>query len=267
MIKRVADLTYPQIRRQVFSRDLPLDQALIQMVQAVESHRFLTNPPSHLIYLYLVEYIKVISERHFDRPIADLKILDWGCGKGQISYLLSQQGALPISCDLLHGQDDSSFQQQTPILDQMGILVQGLEHESQLPYGDGSMDVVLSVGVLEHVAHDQASLQEIHRVLRSEGLFFCFFLPQTFSWTQRLAHWRGNTYHDRLYSRSQVHDLMNSTGFRILDFWYRQILPKNSIRYPAYSKIEQLDQWITEFTPLKYLATNIEFVACKDPQG
>ena len=258
------DPFYLQIRRQVFSRALPLDQELIRMVQGVESHRFLANPTSHLIYLYLVDYIKGISERHFDRSIADLKILDWGCGKGQISYLLSKQGALPTSCDLLHGQEDSSFHQQTPILDQMRIPVDGLEHDSQLPYGDRSMDVVLSVGVLEHVAHDRASLQEIHRVLRSEGLFFCFFLPQTFSWTQRLAHWRGKIYHDRLYSRAQVNDLMDTTGFQILDFWYRQILPKNSIRYPAYPQMERLDQWITEFTPLKYLATNIEFVACKD---
>jgi len=233
------------------------------MVQGVDTHRFLINPASHQIFLYLTKLIKTFSEHHWDRSITELRILDWGCGKGQISYLLHKQGAIVTSCDLLDGQEDSSFHQQTPILDQTRITVDALDHDIHLPYEDGSMDVVLSVGVLEHVKEDRASLQEIYRILKPRGLFFCFFLPQTFSWTQRLAHLRGNTYHDRLYSRSQVDHLMGSTGFQILDFWYRQILPKNSIRYPAYRQIELVDQWITEFTPLRYLATNIEFVACK----
>lgn len=233
------------------------------MVQGVDTHRFLINPASHQIFLYLTEFIKAFSEHHWGRSITELRILDWGCGKGQISYLLHKQGAILTSCDRVSGEEDSSFHQLTPILDQTGIWVDGLTHESQLPYEDGSMDGVLSVGVLEHVKDDRASLKEIYRILKPGGLFFCFFLPQTFSWTQRVAHLRGNTYHDRLYSRSQVEQLMGSTGFQIMDFWYRQILPKNSIRYPAYRQIERVDQWITRFTPLRYLATNIEFVACK----
>lgn len=253
-----------QIRRQVFARSFPLDQDLIRMVQGVETHRFLTNPASHQIFLYLTEFVKACSEAHWDRSITELRMLDWGCGKGQISYLLRKHGAILTSCDRVSGQEDSSFHQQTPILDQTGISVDALDHDIYLPYEDSSMDGVLSVGVLEHVRDDRASLQEIYRILKPGGLFFCFFLPQTFSWTQRLAHVRGNTYHDRLYSRSQVYQLMGSTGFQILDFWYRQILPKNSIRYPAYRQIELIDQWITDFSPLRCLATNIEFVACKN---
>jgi ubiquinone/menaquinone biosynthesis C-methylase UbiE len=60
------------------------------------------------------------------------------------------------------------------------------------------------VGVLEHVPNDQASLSEIVRVLKPDGLFFCFFLPTTLSWTQKVAHMRGNDYHDRLYDEKMV---------------------------------------------------------------
>lgn len=252
-----------QIRREVFSTRLVPDDDLVEMVKGTETHHFLINPSSQLIYQYLTLFVKVFSEQHWERSISDLTILDWGAGKGQTTYFLRKLGANPISCDLLNGQEDSSFHQETPILDRVGIDVDGLEHESQLPYGDCSVDVVISMGVLEHVAHDRASLQEIQRILSPGGLFFCFFLPQSLSWTQRFAHLRGNRYHDRLYTPSQVRDLLRTTGFTLLDLWHRQLLPKNSIRYPRHHLFEHVDQWLTEFTPLQLFATNMEFVACK----
>jgi hypothetical protein len=56
---------------------------------------------------------------------------------------------------------------------------------------------------------------------------------------------------------------LNNSGFALLDLWHRQLLPKNNIRYPQYQFFELLDQFFTKYTPLKYLATNIEFVATK----
>lgn len=125
------------------------------------------------------------------------------------------------------------------------------------------MDVVLSVGVLEHVDNDLESLKEINRILKLGGLFFCFNLPYVFSWTQNLAHIKGNYYHDRLYSKFRVYELLGNTSFELLDMWHRQLLPKNSLKYPAYQFFELLDQFFTEHTPLKNFATNVEFVASK----
>lgn len=233
------------------------------MARPVPSHQFLANPTSQLAYLYLTAFVKAVCEHHFQRPLSAVDLLDWGCGKGQTSYLLRKLGADPTSCDLALGGGDSSFHQETPILDRLGIQVDALDHPSTLPYQDRSMDAVLSVGVLEHVADDRASLAEIHRILRPGGLFVCFFLPQSSSWTQRVARWRGNIYHDRLYSRRRVRHLLDSAGFELLDLWRRQLLPKNSVRYPAYRLFERADQWLTEHTPLRHLATNIEFVAVR----
>mgnify|MGYP003875590451 CR=1 FL=1 len=120
-----------------------------------------------------------------------------------------------------------------------------------------------SYSLIEHVPHDAKSLLEINRVLRPQGLFFCFNLPYKLSWTQNLAHLRGNYYHDRLYSKSQVHQLLDDSSLEVIDLWHRQLLPKNNIRYPQYRLFESIDQHLTEFTPFKYLATNIEFVAVK----
>jgi ubiquinone/menaquinone biosynthesis C-methylase UbiE len=132
-----------------------------------------------------------------------------------------------------------------------------------MPYDDATFDVLLSFGVLEHVPNDRASLCEIARVLKPGGLFFCFFLPTELSWTQKVARWRGNGYHDRLYSEGIVRKMLTGTGLELMDLWYRQLLPKNTVRYPSFRFFEKMDQLATEYTPLRYFATHVEFVSVK----
>ena len=138
-----------------------------------------------------------------------------------------------------------------------------MQYDGVLPYGDASFDVVLSVGVLEHVPNDRASLAEIKRVLKPSGLFFCFFLPTDLSWTQKLAHLRGDFYHDRFYNERVVKEMLAESGMKLVDLWYRQLFPKNSVHYPNFRMFERIDQLLTENTPLRVFATNIEFVSEK----
>ncbi|MDP8241279.1 MAG: class I SAM-dependent methyltransferase [Candidatus Hatepunaea meridiana] len=256
-------IDYSRIRKKTFQERLHLDKYLCEIAQNHPSHWFLENPASQNIYLYLTKYVKTISESHFNKKFNDMRILDWGCGKGHVTWLMQKLGANPISCDVRVQEDDSSFGQETPIIDKTGILIDPLEHKYKLPYEDDSFDVVLSFGVLEHVPDDLNSLREINRILTSNGLFFCFFLPYFLSWTQRLAHLKGNYYHDRLYRKSLIYKLMKECDFKIPDLWHRQIFPKNTVKYPKYHTFEKIDQFMTTFTFMKYLATNIEFVACK----
>ena len=251
------------IRKKSMAETSPLDLDLINIVRDCPSHNFLMNPCSQNIYLYLSRYVKVAIEYYFNTDISNIKILDWGCGKGHVTYLLKKLGTNIKSCDIRRDADDSSFGQQTPIIEACDIAVDSLEHEHNLPYDSNSIDVVLSFGVLEHVSNDSKSLKEINRVLRNPGLFFCFNLPYTLSWTQRLAHLRGNYYHNRLYSKFRLLGLLHESGFDVLDLWHRQLFPKNTIRYPQYHLFEIIDLFLSEKTPLKYFATNIEFVACK----
>jgi SAM-dependent methyltransferase len=227
-------------------------------------HKFLTNPAAQYMYIYLSRFVKVFSEHVLVRPFADMVVLDWGCGKGQVSKLLYDLGPKVLeSCDRQDDRGDSAFGQKTPLLDACGISVTPLTHDYLLPYPDGFVDVVLSVGVLEHVPNDRASLAEINRVLKPGGLFFCFFLPTDLSWTQKLSHMRGDFYHDRLYNPRSIRRMLGEVGMKMLDVWYRQLLPKNSVRYPFFRLFERLDQAITEYTPLRVFATNVEFVGQK----
>ncbi len=254
--------TLVALRRSNFQKTQPLNQQLLDLTLDADSHAFLRNPTSQNVYLYLTSYVKAFSEYWFKKSLSELKILDWGCGKGHISYLMREMGAEITSCDV-RGADDSSFGQNTPIIEKASIDIIPLEHPYILPFKDTSFDIVLSFGVLEHVPNHLQSLQEINRILRPSGLFFCFFLPYHLSWTQRLAHLRRDFYHDRLYSKNMVKNLLEQSKLELVDIWHRQLLPKNSISYTNYHKFEFIDQWLTERTPLKYTATNIEFVACK----
>jgi SAM-dependent methyltransferase len=252
------------LRTEIFSRDWPLDEEITETASTIPSHHFLKNPAGQYLYVYLTRFVKALSERHFQRPFSDVSVLDWGCGKGHVSKLVRELGPRHLeSCDILSERDDSSFGQEIPLIKRFGIQVRPLEHEYILPYDDKAFDVLLSVGVLEHVPDDRASLAEITRVLKPGGLFFCFFLPTDLSWTQKLAHWRGNYYHDRFYSERLVREMLGSAGLELLDVWYRQLLPKNSVHYPKFRMFEKLDQFVTENTPLRYFATNIEFVCAK----
>jgi len=252
------------LRRDIFTRRWPLDDELTTIAATLPTHRFLENPSGQYAYIYLTQYVKAMAERQTGRSFSELSVLDWGCGKGHVSKIIDDLHPKQLdSCDILSEKEDSTFGQQTPIIERFDIKVKTLNHEYVLPYEDGVFDVVLSVGVLEHVSNDMASLAEIKRVLKPGGLFFCFYLPTKLSWIQKLAHQRGNDYHDRLYDRDKVQEMLGVTGLELIDFWYRQILPKNTINYPNFRLFEKLDQLVTEFTPFRYFATNIEFVCVK----
>jgi len=242
---------------------LPLDSSLREIALEYPSHYFLGNPAGQNVFLYLTEYVKQYSEYHFKKEFGDLRVLDWGCGKGHVAYLLRKNGGNIVCCDRKGAAEDSSFGQDVPIMDQYGIKAVPLHHDYLLPFGDGAFEVAVSFGVLEHVPEDLESVREIRRVLCPDGLFFCFNLPYNMSWTQKMARMRGDRYHSRLYSKGPLRRMIAKGGFEIADMWHRQLFPKNSVLYPCYQAFERIDQFLTERTPLKFLATNIEFVAKK----
>jgi SAM-dependent methyltransferase len=252
------------LRTETFSKHWPLDEEIREISAPVASHGFLANPSGQYLYVYLTRFVKALSEKHFGCSFGNLTVLDWGCGKGHVSKLIRDLGPKHLdSCDILSDRGDSAFGQEIPIIKRFDIQVKPLQHEYVLPYESASFDAVLSVGVLEHVSNERASLAEIFRVLKPQGLFFCFFLPTRLSWTQQVSRWRGVDYHDRLYTEDHVREMLSAVGLDLLDVWYRQLLPKNSPRYPKFRLFERMDQLVTEYTPLRYFATNIEFVSVK----
>lgn len=239
------------------------DRELADICALAPSHHFLVNPTCHSCHTYLANYISTFAVRHFGRRAKDIHMLDWGCGPGQWTYLLRKSGFQVTACDLARPVQNSAFNGPNPITERFGIEVVPLVSDIILPFASRSFDAVLSMGVLEHVRDERASLAEISRVLIPGGLFFCFYLPFTGSWTQFVAHRLGNHYHDRLYTKRQAKRLISESGFEVLDIWHRQLFPKRKIRYPWPAAFETLDRILVAMTPLRFFSTNIEFVAVK----
>jgi 2-polyprenyl-3-methyl-5-hydroxy-6-metoxy-1,4-benzoquinol methylase len=243
-------------RREIFGTWHHSSQAFVQAAAASQASAHLNNPSGRQPFHYLTDYLSQLSQNWWQLSPPEMEVLDWGCGLGQVSFLLQELGFRPTSADL----PDYPCR---VFLEHAGLGMVNLEHEWQLPFEPNSFHVVTSFGVLEHVSQEVESLREIRRILKPGGLFFCVNLPRSFSWTQRVAHLQGNYYHDRLYRRRDVHKLMKEVNFGILEMWERQVFPKNTIRYFKPDLLERLDQGLCDWTPLRWLSTCLEFVAYK----
>jgi SAM-dependent methyltransferase len=248
-----------RLHRKILADRHPPDPFLTDVARRFPSHAFLGNATQG-VYLRQMRFLREFCERYFLLPPSELRVLDWGCGKGHISYLLRKEGFQTTSCDRKWVLGDSAFGQETPILDSQEIPVVPLEDDVRLPFGDGAFHVAVSAGVLEHVPRDADSLRELRRILRPGGVLFVSFLPYYRSWTQGVARWRGDDYHERLYSERKVRSLAERAEWRVLDLWHGQLFPKNSARYPDPDRFEALDRFLTDFTVLRYFATNLEAV-------
>jgi len=253
-----------QIRNKCFGKWYPIDSKLSTMIAGHESHAFLNNPPISNVYQYLADFVSKGSCALLNKDAQSLKVLDWGTGKGQVTYLLKKFGIQnTISCDIEEERHDSTFGQDHPIIDKSNIKVDPLKHPWVLPYEDSSFDVVVSFGVLEHVPNDLESMKEINRVLKKGGLFFCFHLPRKIGWLHWLARNGGDDYHDRLYDKTVVKRLIEKSNFELLDVWNRSIFPKNRFDFKFNHVAERLDLFFVRYTPLNLISTNVEFVAQK----
>jgi SAM-dependent methyltransferase len=234
---------------------------LLEKTEGIDSHRFLGRAVQ-LVYSKQTRLLADLFAEQGQAP-QDVSLLDWGSGKGHTAYLLEELGFSVQSCDRLLERDDSSFGQDAPLLSTLQRPTIPLTHDWLLPFEASSYDAVTSFGVLEHVPNDLESLKEIHRVLKPNGVLFISFLPQKWSWTQAVARARGNDYHDRLYTRKGLFDLLGGTGFQTVDIFAGQLLPKNSA--PIRPGLEKMDDALCSLTPVAPFATNLIAIARRIP--
>lgn len=154
-------------------------------------------------------------------------VLDWGAGYGQLSYLLAGRDCAVTSYD-----EGTPGTAPLPICASMAITRS--DHPWRLPFADAGFDVVVSCGVLEHVPNEEASLEEIHRVLRPGGLFLIYNLPQRFGYTEIIvrAFKLGYT-HERRYGARGTRRLLGRHGFAVRRIRRSNMLPHNFRGLPA----------------------------------
>jgi 2-polyprenyl-3-methyl-5-hydroxy-6-metoxy-1,4-benzoquinol methylase len=205
------------------------------------------------------EYVAIADRLARERPG---RVLDWGCGHGQISKLLRARGLDVVSFDYLAGSE--------PDLVPLEHFPEIEKHVSGdpvvLPFSDDQFDTVLCCGVLEHVQRPADSLDELHRVLRAGGRLFIYKLPNRHSYLEAIAHRAGMYYHgaypdDQVYDRRTATTLVTAHGFRVDAFRRTNMLPltvEHPLAWRLSGAIWNVNRALARIPGLALLATNLE---------
>jgi SAM-dependent methyltransferase len=145
-----------------------------------------------------------------------LRILDAGCGTGELSKALADRADV-VSIDLSATSLGVLRARPEPLAPVQGDL-------TRVPLRSGSVDAVVSNVVLPHLPDElvRDTLTELHRVLRPGGtLIFTVFnwdgMRRFRSFPTARGHFPSGVYY-RAYTASELRDLMAASPFRDVRF-------------------------------------------------
>ena len=212
----------------------------------------------------LLEYQAIVTRLAADRPG---RILDWGCGWGQVSHLLKRAGLDVTAFDYRpeRGRDGVYRLERFPDVE---AHVSATDPRT-LPFESASFGAVLSCGVLEHVLDPHASLEEIRRVLEPGGTFYVYKLPNRYSYLEWVAKRMGLYYHgadptDAVYTKRSALALLEGHGFQVREIRGANLLPltlDHALATRAAGAIWRANRALSAIPGLNLVATNLELVA------
>jgi ubiquinone/menaquinone biosynthesis C-methylase UbiE len=115
-------------------------------------------------YHAFLDELETATVRRYLRP--DMAILEAGCGTGLVLNRLRPHAARAYGVDLSRGMVEKAHQRSLTV-------VQG--SITDLPFADGSFDLVCSFKVLAHVQQIERALAEMSRVLKPGGVLLAEF--------------------------------------------------------------------------------------------
>lgn len=164
------------------------------------------------------------------------KMLDFGCGTGYFSVLLSKffKEVYGVDINLQTNKIGGLSDREMMRLD---LLNRHIWREyskkyqitfndydgKKLPYPNDYFDGIVSYGVIEHIADGLLDniIEELFRVLRKEGILFIFKTPRSQSYTEKIFH-----SHKKLMNEKELLTLLETHGFQISKFYRTDILPE-----------------------------------------
>jgi 2-polyprenyl-3-methyl-5-hydroxy-6-metoxy-1,4-benzoquinol methylase len=164
-------------------------------------------------------------------------VLDWGSGNGHFSLFLAKSGYTTVGYDF--GERPSNYDWET---------LTGFEYKkadpktpTELPFANEKFDAVVSVGVLEHVREtggdETSSLKQIKQLLKPNGVFICYHLPNRYSWIEAIMRFLKKSSHQYRFTSYEIQKMANEAGFTVSKIKRYAILPRNIWLYGKKSRL------------------------------
>lgn len=151
------------------------------------------NKKEKPITSYPHELAKYLCQRFSLQP--GMKFLDNGCGRGDFLEAFASLGLETYGTDIVQGCP------KTQLVDL---------NYGELPFSEGTFDVVFSKSVIEHIEKQEHYMREMKRVLKENGLLI-ILVPD---WkTQRIIFYEDPT-HIHPYTQKSIDRLMHMLEFK-----------------------------------------------------
>ncbi len=154
----------------------------------------------------------------FFKPFIKGKILDFGCGQGEFTYIASKY------CSSVCGIDCSEIAINKAKNSYPEIDFQLLGESSKFTYPDESFDAIFMIDVLEHILDTETLLEETNRVLKSNGhlliatsqltrlkLFIIILISLD-------KYFYPTTPHIRYFTKNNLSGLLRQKGFEVIRY-------------------------------------------------
>lgn len=132
--------------------------------------------------------MNLLGQPHKNRE----KLLDIGCGTGEISLALRDRGFEPFGIDFSKTAID--------IASKAGLSCKHADLDDCIPLDNKSFDVVWAGDVMEHVFDPIGVFNEIHRVMKDDGEFYAT-VPYNLDWKERIKLLFGRSFQDGVYRK------------------------------------------------------------------
>lgn len=110
--------------------------------------------------------------QHAARARAGSRVLDFGCGAGQLVAAGRRLGLDIVGADAFYAGSNARQQAQNAGL--LGQFIFEVRQE-RLPFPDEHFDIITNNQVMEHVEDLDGTLRELHRVLKPDGVMLSIF--------------------------------------------------------------------------------------------